>query len=363
MILSDAGAGLCTLVIAVLLMVDRLDIWHIYLTMATSSAFRSFQLPAYFASLTVLVPKRHYGRASGMMQLERAASNAFAPVLGALLLGVMQMHGVILIDVATFLCALVTLLWVQIPRPETTQAGRTGQGSLWRETVYGWTYIMARPGLLALLWFFATNNLLTGMGAVLLTPLVLSFTSAAVLGTVLSISGGGFLLGSLVMSVWGGPQCHIYGIFSATVVRGLCLMVAGLYPSAPVIAVAMGLFFFNLPIAASCSQAIWQKKVAPDVQGRVYAVRKVFAWSAYPLAYLLAGPLADYVFEPLLAADGLLAGSIGRLIGVGPGRGIGLLYIVVGALSMLQIALSALSPRLRLVDEELPDVMADAPPE
>ena len=113
------------------------------------------------------------------------------------------------------------------------------------------------------------------------------------------------------------------------------------------------------PLVNASSQAIWQKKVAPDVQGRVFAVRKVLAWVAYPLAYLIAGPLADYVFEPLLVADGPLAGSIGRLIGVGPGRGIGLLYIVVGILSILQTAASALYPRLRCVDEELQDVLTD----
>jgi hypothetical protein len=209
--------------------------------------------------------------------------------------------------------------------------------------------------------FFATNNILTGMCTVLLTPMLLRFTSTTVLGTVMSISGGGFLLGGLVMSLWGGPQRHIYGVFSTAVVRGLCLMVAGLCPSAGLIAVTMSMFFFNVPIIAGCSQAIWQKKVAPDVQGRVFTIRKVLAWVAYPLAYLLAGPLADYVFEPLLVADGPLAGSIGHLIGVGPGRGIGLLYIVVGALSVLQTVASALYPRLRCVDEELPDVLADEP--
>src|SRR5215470_7657169 len=92
MILSDAGAGLCTLGIVLLLMLERLEIWHLYLIMALSSACKSFQLPAYLASLTLLVPKRHYGRASGMMQIEQAASHAFAPILGAFLLVTIHLH-------------------------------------------------------------------------------------------------------------------------------------------------------------------------------------------------------------------------------------------------------------------------------
>ncbi|MFO8150791.1 MAG: hypothetical protein R6T93_10875, partial [Trueperaceae bacterium] len=71
-----------------------------------------------------------------------------------------------------------------------------------------------------------------------------------------------------------------------------------------------------------CSQAIWQNKTAPDVQGRVFAVRRMIAWSSMPLAYLVAGPLADHVFGPLLDEGGALVGSVGRIIGTGEGRGI-----------------------------------------
>jgi hypothetical protein len=107
------------------------------------------------------------------------------------------------------------------------------------------------------------------------------------------------------------------------------------------------------------SQAIWLSKVAPDVQGRVFAVQRALGLSSLPFAYLLAGPLADRVFEPLLAVDGALAKNIGRLIGVGPGRGIGLLFIVLGILNILAATVGYLYPRLRLVEDELPDALTD----
>jgi len=137
------------------------------------------------------------------------------------------------------------------------------------------------------------------------------------------------------------------------------LFAAGFPPRVTIIAAAALLYFFSHPIINGCSQAIWQNKTAPDVQGRVFAVRRMIAWSSLPLAYLAAGPLADHVFEPLLVEDGLLANSVGQIIGTGPGRGIGLLYIILGIIILLATAVGFLYPRLRQVEAELPDITTD----
>jgi MFS transporter, DHA3 family, macrolide efflux protein len=269
---------------------------------------------------------------------------------------------VMFIDVATFLFALITLLTVRFPRPEATEEGAAGRGSLWHEAIYGWTYIKARAGLVGLLLLFVIVNFLVGTVTVLATPLVLAFASTAMLGTVLSIGGSGMLIGGLVMSIWGGLKRHIYSVFIFTMLCGFSLVLAGFRPSATLFAVAAFLFFFSLPMINAASQAIWQSKVAPDIQGRVFAVRGMIAWSSLPLAYLVAGPLADRVFEPLLVVNGPLASSFGRLIGVGPARGIGLLFMIMGSLTMLATIAGYLYPRLRLVENELPDAIAAESP-
>jgi len=109
-------------------------------------------------------------------------------------------------------------------------------------------------------------------------------------------------------------------------VAGLFIALLGSRPSLLLMEVGGFGLMFVIPIINGSSQAIWQNKVAPDVRSRVIAVRRMIAWSMMPLAYILAGPLADKVFEPLLMADGALANSLGTLIGVGPGRGTGLLF-------------------------------------
>lgn len=362
MLLSDSAAGLSTLAIALLLVAGRLEVWHIYLAAAWGSIFSAFQWPAYAAATTLLVPKKHLGRASGMTQLGQAVAQLISPVLAGVLLVTIQLPGIILLDFATFLCALVTLLLVRFPDAKTTAAPEAGKGSLLREAAYGWRYITARPGLFGLLIFFTASNFLLGFVVVLATPLVLSFASSVVLGTILSIGGMGMLVGSLVMSTWGGSQRRINIVFGFMLLSGLCIMAAGLRPSIPLFALATFLFFFGLPIINGSCQVIFQKKVEPLVQGRVFALNGAIAGASLPVAYAIAGPLADKVFEPLMASNGALAGSIGQLIGVGPGRGIGLLFIVMGALTILVTVAAYQYPPLRVVEDELPDAIADEAP-
>lgn len=361
MVLSDSGAGLSTLVVALLLFTGRLEVWHIYLTSAVSSTFIAFQWPAYSAATTLLVPKQHLGRASGMVQFGEAAAQILSPALAGMLVVTIQLRGVIIVDVSTFVFSVITLLLVRFPRPNTTTNDKLELWALLSEAAYGWTYITTRPGLLGLLIFFAVNNFLTGVITVLFTPLVLAFAPVTVLGTLLSFGGGGMLIGSLVMSIWGGAKrCRIYNVLNFTLLSGLCILVAGLRPSVPVFFVTAFFYFFGLPIINGCSLVIWQNKVPPQVQGRVFAVGRMISWALLPLAYLIAGPLADKVFEPLLAVGGPLVSNIGQIIGVGPGHGIAFLFVLMGILSVLATVAGYLYPRLRLVEDELPDAIADS---
>jgi hypothetical protein len=115
----------------------------------------------------------------------------------------------------------------------------------------------------------------------------------------------------------------------------------------------------GMPLSNGCSQAIWQTKVAPNVQGRVFSIRSMIAFSIQPVAFALAGPLAERVFEPLMAQGGKLASVFGRVIGVGPGRGIGLIFVAAGVLYALATLVILIHPRIRRVEFELPDATQD----
>ncbi len=358
MIISDAGAGFSALVILLLLSTNQLELWHIYLGVAINSAFNTFQWLAYSSTVTLLIPKKHLGRAGGMAQLAESLGLVIAPGLAGVLLEAIQLEGVIQIDLLTFIFALLTLLIVRVPNPPKSHDKNridTPQNSVLRQAFYGWNYLKARPGLMGLLIFFAISNFLVGVVTVLGPPFILSLASPAVLGIVMSIGGGGMLVGGLLMGIWGGPKRRIYGVLGFEFLAGVSILLAGLRPSVLLFAVLGTIFFFRLPIVNGSRDAIWQSKVAPEVQGRVFSVRRVISWSARPLAYLIAGPMADNVFEPLMAVDGPLAGNIGNIIGVGPGHGISLLFVIVGVLILLVTLAGYLYPRLRLIEDELPD--------
>ena len=361
MILSDVGAGLSTLAIVLLLLFDRLEVWHVYLAVATGAACGTVQWLAYTAVTSLLVPRENLGRANGMVQFGQAVSDILAPALAGFLTAAIRLEGVILIDVATFVFAVGTLLLVRFPRPKSVVAGRTEKAPLWSGMSSGWKYVAARRGLLGLLVFVALTRFLWGMVGALVTPMILSFAPSEVLGAIISTAGGGMLVGSLVMSVWGGPRRRVDGVLYFELLSGVCFLLMGLRPAFWLIGV--GAFGAHLTIAIiyGSNQAIWQSKVAPDVQGRVFAVQEMVARAASPLAYLLAGPLADKVFEPLLAPGGPLASGVGQVVGVGAGRGIGLIFVVMGMLKIAVALAGQLDPHIRHVEDELPDAVARQP--
>lgn len=356
MLFSNTGAALTTLAAAVLLFNGQLEVWHIYVGVAVRTVFSSFLSPAFSASTTLLVPKEHFGRTSGLVQANQASTQIIAPLLGGLLIASIKLRGVLLVDFVSYLAALASLLLVRIPAP-TKAAGAVARGSLSHEAKYGLTFIRERRGLLALLIYFAAVNTIIASTTILFTPMVLGFSSPKVLGTILSVAGIGFLGGSVLMSVWGGPVDRLRGVLGFGALFGICSVIIGLTPTAAVVGIGTFGMYFVLPIINGCSQAIWQTKTPPDVQGRVFAVRRMIGASTVPFSYFIAGPLADKVFTPML--DGPFK-SLTRVIGDGPGRGIGLMFIVGGiSIALAQIGGYLYSP-LRRVEADLPDALTDA---
>lgn len=356
MLASDCGAGLSTLTIALLFFTNRLQLWHICIAMTLSSLCNAFQWLAYSTTPTLLVAEKHFGRVNGMIEFSDAVAQLISPIVGGLLLVSIHLQGVLLIDFATFLFSIATLLVVRVPQHKPTSGSKIVKGSLWQEVAYGWTYIRSRPGLLGLLFLSTVTRFLMTSVHILATPLVLAFTTPTILGTVLSIGGVGMVIGSLVMSIWGVKTRRIQVMFSFQILSGLCILAAGMRRSIPLLTLSAFIYFFCVPLINGCIRTIWQSKVAPDVQGRVFGVERMIGWSSLPLSYLVAGPLSDFIFEPLLAINGPLAGSIGQLIGVGRGRGIALLFIIIGILIIVNAIVGYLHPRIRLVENELPNI-------
>jgi DHA3 family macrolide efflux protein-like MFS transporter len=359
MMVSDIASGIGSFAILVLYSTGHLQIWHLYIIVAFQGVFQSFQWPAYSAAISTMIPKEHYGRANGMLSLADTASNIFAPILAGSLLGVIGVPGILIIDLATFIFAIGALLLVHIPQPRITAEGRQAQGSILTEAVFGFRYILSRPSLLALQLVFLTGNFFIGIPQAVQAAMVLANTGSneKALAYVNSAGAVGGVVGGLVMSAWGGPKRRAYGVLLGWFVASLLgPVLMGFGRAIPVWAVAVFLGMFFIPIINGSNQAIWQAKVPPDLQGKVFSIRRLIAWFVTPLAMLVAGPLSDQVLEPAMRnAQSPLASSLGWLIGSGPGRGMALLFIIGGGLAAL-VGIGGFAIRiLREADTLLPD--------
>jgi MFS family permease len=357
MILSDSACWVITLIVMVLTYSNSLEVWHIYLAVIAKSSFNAFQIPAYTASVPLLVPPHQLARANGMVQGTRATARIAAPVVAGFLVTIIHIQGILLIDSLTFIVAIITLLIARFPLVKKTSSSykKINFTQLYLEILTGWNYINARRGLVGLLMLFSVINFTEGVLQVLFWPLILSFSSSQNLGIILFISGCGMLLGSILMTTWGGPKRRIYGIFILVPFQGLLLLLGGIRPSLILAAIGAFGYLFATPIIISCNQTIWQTKIPPKIQGRVFALQQMLEKILAIIAYIISGPLTDRVFEPLMAEKGLLANSLGQVMGVGQGRGIGLFFVLIGILNIVVTFISCKSPRIRRIEKELPD--------
>jgi len=357
MILSDVTAALGTAVVLVLHMAGSLQIWHLYVVGMLAGAFQVFQYPAYAASITLMVPKEQYARASGMLEMAHSAPIILAPLLAGSVLGIVGVDGIMIFDLFTFAFAITILLVVQVPEPCPSERGGDVETSLWGQSLYGFRYIMARPGLLRLQLLYATGNLLDYTAFVLFAPMLLARTAGQelVLGTVQSVGAAAGLAGAVVLSAWGGPKRRIHGVLIGWMLSSAGLVVMGIGQIVPVWLVAGAMYAFFEPIVNGSDQAIWQAKVEPGAQGRVFASQSMITQIAMPAAMLVAGPLADYVFEPALMPGGALAAPLGWLVGVGPGAGMGLMIAMAGVMGIFVPLFGYLLHSVRNIESVMPD--------
>ena len=371
MMLSDLGAGLSTIALLILYVTGNLQIWHIMVAGAFAGIFESFQFPAFSASISTMLNKAQYVRANAMLSLAESASGIVAPVLAGFLLVAIGIGGIMTIDIITFSLAVIAVLLVHIPQPGRSREGAEAGAGIWREAAYGFRYIWRRPSLLGLQASFFFSNLFSSIGIILLPAMILARTgnNETTLGLVQSALGIGGVVGGLLLSTWGGPQRRIHGLLLGFI--GISLLgqsLLGIGQALPLWAAAGFFVGFFIPFINGSNQAIWQAKVAPDVQGRVFAARRIFAQVTIPLGFLLGGYMADGIFEPLMVnPSGVVARFFEPLVGSGPGAGMGLIFVITGLLGAAVGLAGYVIPVIRNAEDILPDhdaaAHADGPQE
>ncbi len=358
MMVSDLAAGLGTVAILILSATGHLEVWHFYLVNVIIGLGNAFQWPAYSAAITTMVPKEQYGRANGMVSFIQAGPGVVAPLMAGALLPVIGLNGILLIDVVTFLFAIGAVMIVHVPPPTQTVDGQEGKGSFWREATFGFKYIFKRPSLFGYVLLLFTANTFLGFPNSVHVPMILLRTnnSSLILGAAETAGAISWTLGSVLMSVWGGPKRRMHGALLGWI--GYCIfgnIIFGLGTSLNVWIPAIIIAGFGSNIGIATSQAILQSKVAPDVQGRVFSARRMLTWFPDTFTPIIGGLLADKIMEPAMRSQGWFAQVFGWMVGTGPGSGMALIMIIFGGLTILTMSAGYLFPKIRNLEDLLPD--------
>lgn len=357
MMVSDLAAGIATLAILAFQALGLLEYWHLYAASIIYGLGMAFQWPAYSAAISTMVPKEQLGRANGMMSLIEAGPGVIAPILAGAVLPLIGLTGILVFDVVTFLVAIGALLFVHIPQPTRTTEGSEAKGGMLKEAAYGFKYIFARPSLLGLQMIFFAGNLFAGIAFTLLAPMILSRTGndSLMLGSAQTAGAVGGLVGGILMSAWGGFKRRSHGVLFGWIWSGVTMAIVGFAGGLPVWITGLALTALAGPLVNASNQAIWQSKVAPDLQGRVFSARRLIAWFTNPISPIIAGTLADYVLEPAARAQTGLPAAFAWLVGTGPGAGMGLLIVLCGVAAAVVGLLGYFVPAIYNAETILPD--------
>jgi DHA3 family macrolide efflux protein-like MFS transporter len=377
MMLSDLAAAFATLLVLFLYLSGRLQIWHLYITAFITGTFQGFQWPAYSAAISTMLDKKHYTRANAMLETAGSASGILAPMIAGALIGPLGivvrntfnpafvaklsgqpgLLGLLIIDLVSASFAIGSLLFVHIPQPEHTETGQQARGNFIQEAVFGFKYIFKQPSLLGLQIVFLIGNFFSSLGFSIFAPMILARTGSDELafGSVQTAAAIGGVVGGLAIGAWGGFKRRVHGVLLGWTLSGAGMIALGLSQALPGWLVAGFFTSMLVPLINGSNQAIWQAKVPPDIQGRVFASRRLIAWLVTPLSQLVAGPLADRVLGPAMQESGVLAPALGWLTGIGPGAGMGLQFALTGFFALLVGLGGYLFPVIRYAEDLLPD--------
>jgi DHA3 family macrolide efflux protein-like MFS transporter len=323
MIVADSLIALASLWLAFLFWTGTIEIWHVYVIMLVRSVGEAFHWPAMQASTSLMVPNEHLSRVAGLNQSMKGALNIIGPPLGALLLELVPLHGVMMVDVGTALLAILPLFFVQVPQPRRKDltAGKEGKPSIWTDMREGLEYIRNWRGLMVLIGFALIFKIAL-TPAFSLLPLLVSDHfqgEAAQLSIMESVAGVGIVVGGLVLGVWGGFRRKIFTSMTGMVVLGLGFVVLGLTPST-LFWMALGsvlVIGLMLPMVDGPFMAILQGTVAPEMQGRVFTIIGSLFSISSPIGLVIAGPVSDalglqvwYLTAGVLCAVSGLAGFL-----------------------------------------------------
>lgn len=328
MILGDTVAAFGLVVMLVLMNTGHIQVWQICLCVGLGSVFLALLDPAYKATITDLLTEDEYTKASGMVSIASSSKFLISPIIGGLVLAVSGMKMIFTIDILTFVITVVTIFYVRKSLEVKSKVKK--EMNFFKDLKEGWLIILESKGVMLLVVLVSILMFYMGIIQVLSKPMVLPFTSEKTTGILQTLVACGMLVSSIMIGSGILKSKYVNAMVASFIVSGITMIGMGATTSIPVIIISGFLFFASLPYATTSIDVLIRKSIDNEKQGRAWGLISLISQLGYVVAYGLAGVLADYVFNPALVEGGVLADTVGKIIGTGETRGIGFLVILAG---------------------------------
>lgn len=335
MLVCDLLAALTTVCTLVLLKMDMLEVWHLYILNAINGLMNTVQQPASEVATTAILPRKHYQKVGGLHQLSGSLNGILTPVLAMAMLGFAGMDGVIIFDLVTFFVAFLVLLLV-IRVPETERTGK--EKAPFVESIRaGLAFLKQKRGILSLILFLAAINLVASMYNAALPAMLLSRNggSEVALGVLNTCTSVTMLVGSVIASMLPAPKSRVRVISWALL---LSMSTENFFlafgRTLPVWCIGSFLGWIAIPVMNTNLGALMRLNIPQEIQGRVYAARNSLQFFTIPLGYMLGGAAVDYLFEPLMALQ-QKGSPLVHMFGMGKGSGAACFFAVLGVCGVL----------------------------
>lgn len=348
MILGDSLSAIGIVLILVFILINQINLAVICIGVFISSVFSSLMAPAYKATVSDLLTKEQYAKASGLVQIADSSKYLIAPLLAGFLLTISDIRLLLIIDISTFFITVSTTTYVRKGLVSKKSEVKT---RMIKDLVDGWKYLSSKKGVLVLLIVTSIINFFMGFIQTLSIPMVLAITNEAALGTLETIITCGMLVSSILIGSLKIKGNYVRMLWIALAANGIAMFLYGSRPNLIFITITGFLFFATLPFANTSIECLIRSNIDNEMQGRAWGLIAIISELGCVFSYAIGGPLVDFIFTPGLSENGFLANSVGRFWGTGDGRGCGFLISICGILIVVMALILSKQKKVRELED------------
>lgn len=313
MMIGDGLSAIGIIYILICMINGGATLLQICIGILISSVFSSLLEPSYKATITDLLTKEEYSRASSMVGIAGGARYLISPLIAGFLLSITDIKLLLIIDICTFI---LTVMTTKVVKNNINSKKNIKKEGFLKEFRSGWKVITAKKGLIFILIISSLVTFFIGTFQILAEPLVLDFATSKILGIGETICASGMIFSGVILGIKGMKKGYVKTLSRALLLAGLGMMIVGIKDNIYLICIAGFFFFFMLPFVNNCLDYLVRINVLEEYQGRAWSIISFVSQTGYVIAYAISGIIADKVSLITGSSIGRSSGTIISISGI-----------------------------------------------